>query len=59
MKSFDITIRVSFEDELVEYDELDALKEELEASTQTLLEDYIADEIVGYGNKDKYSVKIN
>ena len=59
MKSFDITIRVSFEDDLVEYDELDALKEELESSTQTFLEDYIADEIVGYNNKDKYSVKIN
>ena len=59
MKSFDITIRVSFEDELVEYDELDALKEELEDSTKTFLENYIADEIVGYSNKDKYSVKIN
>jgi predicted RNA-binding protein associated with RNAse of E/G family len=59
MKSFDITVRVSFEDELVDYDELDALKEELEDSTKTLLEYYIADEIVGYSNKDKYSVKIN
>lgn len=59
MKSFDITVRVSFEDELVEYEELDALKEELEDTTQNLLESYIADEIVGYSNKDKYSVKIN